>query len=143
MTKPITYESSKMTPFSKWIRDKCKNSKKVGTRPYGLILSDIDYVLMEYKLKRIKILEEKTSGATQIAFPQTKIMNLVKLAVKKYVEEEMEGWVYEGFFVISFDKWYPLDSKDIRVNGLEVTADQLRRFIDFELTYQDLTKKKQ
>ncbi|MCK5019107.1 MAG: hypothetical protein KAS32_18750 [Candidatus Peribacteraceae bacterium] len=137
MTKSITYKSSKMTPFSKWIRKECKASED------GMIVSDLDYILMDYKLKRIKILEEKTSGATQVVFPQTRIINLIKLAVKKYVEEEMEGWVYEGFFVISFDKWYPLDSKDIRVNGLEVTADQLRRFIDFEITYQDLTKKEQ
>ena len=137
MTKPITYESSKMTPFSKWIRKKCKKSED------GMVVSDIDYVLVDYKLKRIKILEEKTSGATQVVFPQTRITNLIKLAVKKYTGEEMKGWVYEGFFVISFDKWCPLDSKDIRVNGLVVTADQLKRFIDFELTYQDLTKKNQ
>jgi len=135
MTKPITYESSKMTPFSRWIRNECKDSKD------GLIVSDIDYILMDYKLKKIKILEEKTSGATQVVFPQTRIMNLVKSAIRKYVGEEMEGWVYEGFFVVSFDKWCPLDSKDIRISGLKVTPDQLRRFINFEIGYQDLTRK--
>ncbi len=126
-----------MTPFSKWIRSKCKDSRD------GLVVSDIDYILIDHKLKRIKILEEKTSGATQIVFPQTRVTNLIRSAVMSYVSRKMEGWSYEGFFIISFDKWCPLDSKDIRVNGLKVTPSQLRRFINFEITYQDLTKKKQ
>jgi len=117
MTRGIV-DGSKMTEFSKWIRSNCRDSKT------GLSLSNIDYVITDYKKKTIMILEEKTRLG-EVHFAQQRIMEILDKALRL-----LPDWDYKGLHIVKFSNEGPEDSFLIELDGLEVTKEGLKDFIN-------------
>lgn len=132
MTRPAYYKG-KMTDFSLWIRNNCNDSKN------GLSLTNIDYIFTDYKKKRLKIVEEKTYGTTELTYAQSQIFKYVDFALKNTANlDEIGGWEYEGMFIITFSNTDPDNSGEIKVNNVTTTKEKLLKFLNFEIYFKDL-----
>jgi hypothetical protein len=139
--RPI-YFSTILTPFKQWIHANCKGSTHYGKNPGYLTISDVDFIFRDYNRMLLKMVEEKVLGKKNLERAQTEILRLVDLALKDAtrVGGTLQDWRYEGFFVITFSKLNPEDSKSIWINGIEVDKEQLRQFLNFDLKFEELTK---
>jgi hypothetical protein len=133
MTK-IQYIPDVMTDFSQWIRKTCKDSH------LGLSVVNVDYILNEYKQKRLKIIEEKTHGKKIMDYPQTQVYKILDTALKYAEENLVFEYEYEGFFLITFSNTDPENSEFIYINGVSVTKEELLKFLNFEIRFQDLKR---
>ena len=79
--------------FSSWIRDKLPDSST------GFLVSDIDFVLFNYKTKKVAIVEVKTRNADLKRWQKEFYRNLHNW-IKNGVSD---GWVYKGIYVIQFE----------------------------------------
>ena len=142
MTKIIGYKAA-LTPFSIWVNSNCKGSTLYSRIPGHLTVSDVDFVFRDYDKMLLKLVEEKVLGKKHLERSQSEILKLVDSAFKDATRDggALEGWKYEGFYIITFSKSDPEDSKQIFINGVEVDKDQLRRFINFDLKLVGLTMK--
>lgn len=134
MTRPA-YNTERMTKFSLWCRTNLKDSKD------GLILTNIDYIFADYKKKEIMMVEEKTHGATEIHYGQSQIFKFVDFALMNTANlDNIGGWSYKGFYIVSFSKQDPDDSDRILINHIPVTKEQLTQFLNFDISFYDLKK---
>lgn len=120
MTKPeITGKRS--LQFSDWIR---KNLPDSST---GFAVTDIDFVLWNYKTKRMMILEIKLRKAVA-SYSQWSFYRLLNRWLKQSVDD---GWTYLGINLIQFEK---LDFSDGKcyLNYKEITEPELIKFLSME-----------
>jgi len=129
MTRPV-YDEKRLTPFGLWIRRTCRNSK------LGLSVTNIDYEIEDFRdrdRKRIMLVEEKQYMG-KLHYGQA--MHFMRLDQAERLLAEREGFEYRGFFLVQLSAESPENSDLILVNGVEVSEEGLRRFINFE---EDIT----
>lgn len=78
--------------LSGWIRTALTDSKD------GLTVHDVDFVLYNYKTKKIMIIEEKTMSEG-VTFSQKDVINIIHRALQKGLGEE---YTYLGYHLITF-----------------------------------------
>src|SRR3990167_5737994 len=79
--------------FSQWIR---KNLPDSST---GLMVSDLDFILCNYKHKKILLLEIKTRGAGLKTWQNKLFQNLAR-----WLSNGMDnGYEFKGFHVLKFE----------------------------------------
>ena len=80
--------------MSSWIRKNLPDSK------IGYLVSDLDFILFNYKTKKIMFLEVKTRGATIKIWQRDLFKNLNKWILKGISDD----WIYLGFHLLCFEK---------------------------------------
>ena len=80
--------------FSGWIR------KSLPDSSLGFCASDLDFILWNWKTKKIMLLEIKTRNAKMRKF-QSIMFSLLHKWISKGIDR---GWKYEGFYLIQFEK---------------------------------------
>lgn len=109
--------------FSGWIR---KNLPDSST---GFSVSDLDFVLWNWKEKKIMFLEIKTRGNQPRAGQKIMWENINKW-MSKGIDDE---WEYCGFHLIVFEKTFFEDGK-CYLNNKEIEEEELIIFLSFNRT---------
>ena len=92
MTRPEITNFRDLT-FSKWIRENLPDSK------LGFLVSDLDFILCNYKTKKVMLLEIKTHNKEQSLWQKILFANLDKWIMKGIYP----NWQYLGFHIIMFE----------------------------------------
>ena len=100
--------------FSQWIRKNLPDSMT------GFYVQDIDFILIDFRRKRVMLLEEKTHSRA-ISPAQENVMALIDRWLKNGVDN---GWKYIGYYSIVFENTSPENGR-IWFDGVEVDEDTL------------------
>lgn len=114
------------TPFGRWMRQFLMDSHQ------GLSITDIDtivYVLNEYKKNIIMLIEEKASGDT---VHNGQGLTLGVLSTMLSVAARIIGIEFWGLHVLRMQNTTPENSQWIRWDGKQITAETLKKFLNFE-----------
>jgi len=79
--------------FSGWIRDHLPDSAT------GYLVSDLDFILFNYKTKKIMLLEVKTRNV-DLKYWQSTLFNNLARWVSKGIDSD---WVFLGFHTLQFE----------------------------------------
>lgn len=83
--------------FSSWIRKKLPDSST------GLLVSDLDFILCNYKARILMLIEIKTRNAKLRKWQRMLFDNLDRW-IKKGIDKD---WLYYGYHVITFENtWF-------------------------------------
>jgi len=107
--------------FSRWIRKKLPDSST------GYSVSDLDFVLWNWKTKKVMMLEIKTRSDLPRK-GQKYMWKNINNWMRKGVDD---GWKYLGFNLIVFEKTDFLDGK-CYLNNKEITEKELINFLSLE-----------
>lgn len=143
-------------PFSQWLR----NHPELESHTYGLSVMDADYIFHRYrtefgrKFQCLMMVEVKTQSAemtpaqrdtagviSQILrnrrqTPTKRLRYEIGTTIYKIFSAFIGAWVrvrVYGFHVLTFDGFGPEDSKIIKWDREQVTADQLVSILKFDL----------
>jgi len=100
MTKPEITGKRDLT-FSRWVREKLPDSKT------GLLVSDLDFILCNYKAKTIMLIEIKTRNKKLPPWQEILFKNINNW-LKKGIDAD---WIYYGYHTIRFENTFFNDGK--------------------------------
>jgi hypothetical protein len=124
MTRPeIT--GTRSLVFSQWVREKLPDSQT------GFCVSDLDFILWNWKTKQVMLLEIKTYN-TEIKTFQRMMWKCLDNWIAKGIDE---NWIYHGFHLIKFEASDFNDGKCF-LDNKEIKEDDLIRFLSFEQIYE-------
>jgi len=95
------YSKTRDLTFSGWIRENLPDSSS------GLMVSDLDFILQNYKTKILMLLEVKTYNKIINNWQRKLFENLDKW-IKNGIDKD---WNYLGFHIIRFEKTFFDDGK--------------------------------
>jgi len=121
MTKESKYSSK--TQFSDWLR----KQKELDSSD-GFVTTDLDYIWENYKSGKWMFIEEKRGITITSTRPQRRIFKRLHNLCRK-------DKMYKGFHEVCFSETNPDDGK-IYINNIEVTKEDLIKFLKFELTWK-------
>lgn len=111
--------------MSDWVREKLPDSYT------GYMVSDVDFVLWNYKSKRVMLLEVKTHGAECKAWQRTMWKNLNRW-IANGIDTE---WTYLGFHLLVF---YGKDfNGKVEYDYREISESDLIKILSLEETQHD------
>ena len=108
--------------FSKWVRENLPDSST------GIVLTDLDFILYDYKRKKIALMEIKTRNSN-LKYAQGEIFKNIHKWIKAGISD---GWEYKGFYLIKFEKTNFEDGKCF-INGKNVTEKELTEILSFKV----------
>lgn len=118
---------TKSLKLNDWIRKNCKPSSE------GLLVTDVDFIFFDYKKNKYMMLEAKTYDAK---------MKLWQKQVYKKIDKSLRNDPdYVGFYLITLSHEDPRSSEWIKINTKLVNIYQLKKFLNFELSYADIERK--
>ena len=100
--------------FSRWIRNNLPDSST------GLIVSDLDFILCNYKNKKLMLLEIKTRNA-ELKTWQSILFSNIDRWIKKGIDAD---WEYKGFHCLKFENTFFNDGRAF-LDGHETTEEEL------------------
>src|SRR4030067_1705791 len=100
--------------FSGWIRQNLPDSAT------GFMVTDLDFILYNFKTKQIMLLEIKTRNSN-IKEWQRNLFNNLNKWITKGIDD---GWRYYGFHLIRFQKTNFLDGL-VYFDNTEITEEEL------------------
>uniref|UniRef100_A0A6H1ZHI4 Uncharacterized protein n=1 Tax=viral metagenome TaxID=1070528 RepID=A0A6H1ZHI4_9ZZZZ len=109
--------------FSQWIRNNLPDSSK------GLMVSDLDFILQNYKTKVLMLLEIKTRNA-ELKTWQKSLFKKLSRWIKNGIDKD---WNYLGFHIIKFENTFFNDGKcwlDNKVVSESELKDILSAFLE-------------
>jgi hypothetical protein len=109
--------------FSQWIRDNLPDSS------LGFVVSDLDFIVSNYKTKRIMLLEIKTRNAQLKTWQQILFNNLAKW-IKQGIDKD---WEFLGFHTITFQNTFFNDG-NVYLDNIEITEQKLAKFLELKNT---------
>lgn len=119
MTRP-EYSGVRSLEFSQWIRTNLPDSNT------GFLVTNLDYILINYKTKQIMFVEEKTNNAPIKKWQQINF-DLLARWVSRGVDSD---WTFKGFHVVIFENTSPSDGK-IYFDGKEINEGDLKTVLSF------------
>lgn len=117
MTRP-EYSNTRELKMSHWIRENLPDSST------GFLVSDLDFIIENYKTKNLMLLEIKTRNAELKQWQKKLFSNLDKW-IKKGIDED---WNYLGFHLIKFENTFFTDGKCWFDNKI-ITEDKLKELL--------------
>lgn len=123
-------DTSQFTPFGLWLRHYCRES----TGPNGgLCITNLDYVLEDFKNRKLMLLEEKQSGGV-MHNGQRLTFKILDKAIRAAIKDSTceNPYEYWGFYVIQFPKDKVLPCPGTTLNGHSITSEQLVAHLNFE-----------
>jgi len=100
--------------FSGWVRENLPDSST------GFVVSDLDFILCNYKAQTLMLIEVKTRNAAVRLWQRILFENLDKW-IKKGIDK---SWIYLGYHVITFENTWFDDGKCF-FDGAEVVELEL------------------
>jgi hypothetical protein len=119
---------SQFTPFGLWIRQYLKDSRK------GLCVTNLDYVVEDFKRNRIMLLEEKQSGGVMHR-GQAMTFRVLDYAMAR--RSEKLGYEYWGFYVLQFPPKATMPGPGMTLNNQSITCEELQSHLNFEEKFCD------
>jgi len=109
--------------FNSWIRNQLPDSST------GFCVSDLDFIIWNWKARKILLLEVKTRNKTLPKFQQIMFRNLAQW-IRAGISSE---WTFEGFHALRFSD---TDFNDgvAYLNNKEVTEQQVIKYLSLEWT---------
>lgn len=106
--------------FSQWVREKLPDSST------GFCASDLDFILWNWKTKKVMFLEIKTRNSYPKYFQKSMYNNLHKW-IKNGIDAD---WKYYGFHLIVFENTTFEDGK-CYLDNEEISEQELIKFLSF------------
>lgn len=116
MTRP-EWSGTRDLTFSQWIRTNLPDSST------GFLVTDLDFILFNYKTKKIMLVEVKTHGAFMKLWQSQMFTRL-----SEWIEAGIKDWQFLGFHSIRFENTSFEDGK-CWLNQKEVDPFQLKEFL--------------
>jgi hypothetical protein len=111
------------TPFGIWIQEYLKSSSA------GLAVTTLDYVLEDFKARRLMLLEEKQNGGI-VHQAQRLTFALLDRTLRLAAPEV--GYDYWGCYVLRFAVGAAMPGPGMTLKDRLVTAEQLQAHLNFE-----------
>tara|TARA_R110000744_G_scaffold6534_3_gene22829 strand:+ start:166 stop:555 length:390 start_codon:yes stop_codon:yes gene_type:complete len=108
--------------FSRWVRAKLPDSST------GYCVSDLDFILWNWKSKKVIMIELKQRGGYPENF-QSKMWSNINKWIKKGIDNE---WKYLGFHLIQFENTEFINGK-CYLNRKEISEKNLIDFLSLDL----------
>lgn len=108
--------------FSSWIRNKLPDSST------GYAASDLDFMLWNWKTKKIILLEIKT----RCSIPRKNQHEMFKLINKWMVNGIDNEWLYLGFHLIQFENDENFDNGKCYLDYKEISEIDLIKYLNLE-----------
>ena len=119
MTKPeLTYKRD--LRFSLWVKKKLPDSST------GYLATDIDFMLYNYKTKKVMFLEIKTR-LLEVENWQKGVYRDLNRWIRKGIDND---WIYLGFHKITFENTFFDDGKSF-LDNKEISEEELIKFLSF------------
>ena len=119
MTRPELTSKRDLT-FSGWIREKLPDSSN------GYMVSDLDFILYNYKEKICMLLEIKTRNSNLKDWQRRLFANL-----SKWIEKGIDSdWLFGGFHVVKFENSFFHDGK-CWYDDREINEQELVKILSF------------
>ena len=113
--KPITHKDF---AINNWLRE------KLPSGPQGLVISDLDFILYNYKTKRLMLIELKQYGR-EVEWWQKQLFNVLHTAMTYGLKNTKIE--YLGFNLITFPKKDFTESETVLWNKEEIGEPELIR----------------
>lgn len=110
------------TPFGLWIRQYLKKSNE------GLSITNLDYVLEDFKQKKIMLLEEKQNSG-HLGIAQGKTFYVVDLCLRKIATNL--NYDYWGFYLLQFGYGKTMPGPGMKLNEKLITVEELVDHLNF------------
>lgn len=118
--------ADQFTPFGLWLREHCRDSGN------GLSITNLDYVIEDFRAKKIMLFEEKQNGGS-LAKAQTLTFEVIDYVLASVVTKR--GYQYWGFYTLTFPPKVTMPGPGMKLNGKIITCEQLVAHINFELQF--------
>jgi hypothetical protein len=115
----VAKNREQFTPFSLWLQEYCRND---------LSITNLDFVIEDYKAKKIMLLEEKQYGG-KLHHAQCLTFDVVDCACTRAAKSR--GYDYWGFFLLQMPENASMPGPGILLNGIPITVEQLQSHINF------------
>jgi hypothetical protein len=109
------------TPFGLWIRE---------YGPPDISVTNLDYVINDYKRNRLMLFEEKQSGGN-MHYGQYKVFDVLDSYMSLYGARSL-GIDYWGFYMLQMPPEKTMVGPGLKLNGRNITVEQLQRHISFQ-----------
>ena len=120
MTKPEITGMRDLT-FSGWIRENLPDSKT------GYLVSDLDWIICNYKTKILVLLEVKTRNK-KLPEWQNRLFKNIDRWLKKGIDDD---WIYLGYHTVIFTNTFFNDG-DVYFDKRKVTEEELISILSFQ-----------
>ncbi len=117
MTRP-EFSNTRDLTMSHWIRENLPDSST------GFLVSDLDFIMENYKTKNLMLLEVKTRNADLKEWQRRLFENLDRW-LKKGIDED---WTYLGFHTLKFENTCFADGKCFFDNK-QITEEKLKELL--------------
>ena len=112
------YTHTRDLTFSGWIRENLPDSST------GLLVTDLDFIVYNWKKKKILLLEIKTRN-TPLKNWQQRLFDKLSKWIAKGIDDD---WTYLGFHTLKFEKTFFNDGKCYLDNKLISEKDLIEKF---------------
>ena len=116
------------TSVSRFIRQYAKASEG------GLCVTNLDFVIEDFKQRKLMLLEEKTRNGT-LGFGQRKTFQLLDGFLKSSASSV--GYDYWGFYLLTLPAGCDMPGPGMLLNGEPVTVEQFTQHISFQRRFCD------
>jgi hypothetical protein len=106
-----------------WLRQYCRSSGN------GLSITNLDYVVEDFKAKKIMLIEEKQNGGV-LHRAQRLTFSILDRILAAHSDDF--GYQYAGFFVVQFRRGCDMPGPGMTINGTEVTVEELVSHLNFQ-----------
>lgn len=117
-----------------WLRTKLSD----GTT--GLLVSDIDFMIWNYKTKQCMMIEVKSMGA-EIKFWQRDQFQRINKWIKAGIISDPQ-WTYLGFHYLRFNKLGNDFKAGVTLDGKLITEEELIKFLSFNMQDKEVIDEK-
>jgi hypothetical protein len=114
------------TPFGIWIREYLRDSRD------GLSVTNLDYVIEDFRNKKVLLLEEKQSGGV-LHKAQTLTFKIIDRCLQAYAPRM--NYEYWGFYVLIFPSGASMPGPGMTLNGKKITAEELQNHLNFKIKF--------
>lgn len=105
--------------FSQWIREKLPDSQT------GFSASDLDFVLWNWKTRKVMLLEVKT----RMSYPRTG-QKMMWENIHKWIKNGVDGgWQYLGFHLVQFENDESFENGKCYLDNKEISEADLITFL--------------
>ena len=108
------------TPFSLWLQEYVRQD---------LSITNLDFVIEDYKNKKIMLLEEKQCNGKM---NKAQLLTFEVLDYALFKMSEKHNYEYWGFYELKFPKNATMPGPGMTLNGSLITTEQLAMHLSFE-----------
>jgi hypothetical protein len=113
------------TPFGLWLQEYVNPNFSI---------TNLDYVIEDYRGKRIQLIEEKQNGSS---LGNAQALTFAVLDEHLHRHSQEHGYEYWGFFLLQFKEGCSFVGPGMRLNRKPITCEELQAHLNFEKRHCD------